>query len=345
MVQPTMAPRFYFATCQIGSEKAVKAEVLSEFEHLRFAFSRPGFITFKEENSSKPEIQETHGIFTRLWGMTIGQSKDPAALEALLKSVPEGAIIHRFDRDLYSPGDEPESYVQDSKIQALVPDLKDGTPKVGDRVYDLIWIDENHVFLGSHTHLEHLDPSPGNRPKLEIPADSPSRAYVKIEEAFHRFKPEIKKGMLALEVGFCPGGATLAMLSRGIKVVGVDPKDLHERLSKEKNFRHIQKYARNVTLTDLEAVNPDWIVVDMSIAPHEALDELDRVMTLLKKNFGPSLKIRCGFLTLKLNSWKFADGISAYLKRLKEMGFRDLVPLQLATNRQEFFVMARGFKA
>src|SRR4051812_7005138 len=94
-----MKPRFYFACCQVGAEKAVKAEVLERHPQLRFAFSRPGFITFKEEDDRNPPIQKAPGIFVRHWGQSLGQAKDFPALLELLKTVPDGAVVHPFERD------------------------------------------------------------------------------------------------------------------------------------------------------------------------------------------------------------------------------------------------------
>jgi hypothetical protein len=83
--------------------------------------------------------------------------------------------------------------------------------------------------------------------------------------------------------------------------------------------------------------------MDMNIAPHEALDQLESVFKLLRKNFGPKLKIRHGLITLKLNDWKFAENVPSYVRRLKELGFKELTLTQLASNRQEFFVFAKVF--
>src|SRR5215510_10145346 len=38
---------FVFVTCQVGAEPALKMEVARELPMLRFAYSRPGFLTFK----------------------------------------------------------------------------------------------------------------------------------------------------------------------------------------------------------------------------------------------------------------------------------------------------------
>jgi 23S rRNA (cytidine2498-2'-O)-methyltransferase len=346
-----MNPRFYFATCQVGAEKAVKSEVLAEFPHVRFAFSRPGFITFKEEDDRQPLIKHTQGIFTRLWGTNIGQAKDEASLVKLMAEIPEGSVVHAFERDTFVPGDDPEAFQPNARINALVQKLKaehpafqkfqwNAKPKDKTFVYDLIWIDDFHVQLGKHVHADYIDPAPGNQPVIALPANSPSRAYLKIEEAIHRFKPEIRPGMQVLEVGCSPGGASTAMLSRGMKVTGVDPKRMHESVYKNPNFTSIQRMAKDVSEADLNSVNPEWIVMDMNIAPLEAIDELAHVIRCLKKNLGRSLSLRLGLLTIKLNDWKFAESIPLYMKRLEEIGFHNMVAIHLGSNRQEYFVYA-----
>ncbi len=343
-----MNPRFYFATCQIGSEKALKTEVLTRFPQLKFAFSRPGFITFKQEDGKGRVIPESTGIFTRLWGEILGQAKEPIALQALLTQIPAGAILHAFERDEVVPGDEPKGWVKNANIDRFVKGQKlnvrlNAEPEFGEPVYDLIWVDDFHVFLGKHLHGDHLYPAPGNLPEVKVPDTSPSRAYAKIAEAVMRFKPEVKKGNQVLEVGCSPGGATTCMLAWGMVVTGVDPKEMDHRVMKDPNFRFIQRMAKQIIPADLKAMNPDWLVMDMNIAPLEAIDEMGIVLKALRKAHDRNLFLKYGFLTLKLNDWKFAESIPLYMKRIQELGFEELYPMQLASNRQEFFVFAKGF--
>jgi 23S rRNA (cytidine2498-2'-O)-methyltransferase len=347
-----MTPRFYFTTCQIGAEKAAKAEILAEYPDLKFAFSRPGFITFKQDDDSKPAIQENSAIFSRLWGVSISQTKDEKTFAEMMKEIPAGSIVHAFERDTATPGDEAEEFVPNARITAALQKLPaalrknfklNEKPKLKETVYDVIWLDDFHVFLGKHTHLGHLDPSPGNLPTIILPPESPSRAYLKIAEAIHRFQPKISQGMQVLEVGCSPGGATTAMISLGLEVTGIDPKFMDKSLENDEYFHFIQKPAKDVSQSELRYTNPDWIVMDMNIAPLEALDQLAHIVGLLKANYPKDLKLKQGFLTIKLNDWKFADSIRLYMKRLHEIGFRDMIPMQLASNKQEFFVMAKDF--
>jgi 23S rRNA (cytidine2498-2'-O)-methyltransferase len=339
-------PRFYFATCQTGAEKAVKAEVLAEHPELRFSFSRPGFVTFKEQTDEGPILSLQAPIFTRLWGEVVTQTRDSAAVSDLVARIPPNAPLRRFDRDQFIPGDEPEGWTRDQGIAAIpgLPPENAVQVKSGDTVYDLVWVDDFHLFLGRHTHSDKLIADAGNIPELAVPASSPSRAWLKIEEAILRFKPVIQSGWKALEIGCAPGGATTALLDRGFIVTGIDPQFMDERVSARAGFTHVRKPARFATADDLRGINPDWIVMDMSISPSDALGELSHVINVLREVHGKNLNIRRGFLTIKLNDWKYAAEIPQYLKRLGQIGFMDLSPVQLAHNRQEFFVYSPKFR-
>lgn len=353
MSSPTHAPRFYFSTCQFGAEKAARAEVLARHPSLRFAFSRPGFVTFKESDQRRPRIRRFDGVFVRLWGSSLARG-DEAAARALLASLPRGSLVHGFERDTFVPGDDPPGFVHDQRVRGFVDALPaelrdrhrwDQAPRPGEVVYDLIWIDPGLLFFGQHEHHASLAPAPGNLLRVALPAGAPSRAYLKIEEAIRRFRPPVRPDMQVLEVGCAPGGATSALLARGCTVRGVDPRRMDERIYREPRFTHVQKLARQVGPEDLAGFNPAWIVMDMGIAPLEALDELAHVVGVLARVHGRKLAVEKGLLTLKLNDWRFAETIPLYLRRIGEMGFAELVPTQLCANRQELFVMAAAYRS
>ncbi len=345
-----MNPRFYFATCQVGAEKAVKAEVLAEHPDLRFAFSRPGFITFKETSDEGPELELKREIFTRLWGVVIAQTRDPAAFPELLASIPAGSFTQAFDRDEFVPGDESDGFQRNAHIAKILAGraditLSEGKPSPGKPVFSLIWVDDFHVFVGRHTPRARQLPAAGNLFETPLPPHAPSRAWLKLEEAIARFGPPSEKGWKALEIGSAPGGATTALLDRGFAVTGIDPQFMDARVVAREGFTHIRKPTRFVTAAELAGCNPDWLVMDMSVAPGDALGELSHLLGELRANFGKSLKIRKAFLTLKLTDWKHAQDIPSWLKRLEKEGFQDLKAIQLASNRQEFMVYAAGFRA
>jgi 23S rRNA (cytidine2498-2'-O)-methyltransferase len=355
-----MNPRFYFATCQIGAEKAVKTEVLAEHPDLRFAFSRPGFITFKEVSDEGPALELKRSVFTRLWGEVLSQTRDRATLPELFALIPQGTPVQGFDRDEAIPGDEPDGFVRNAHIKGILAEyaassgsaetgnsitLSDVRAVPGKPVLSLVWVDDFHVFLVRHLPAARQLGTAGNLFDTPLPAHAPSRAWLKLEEAIARFGPPSEKGWKALEIGSAPGGATTALLDRGFTVTGIDPQFMDERVLARSEFTHIRKPARFVEAAELKDCNPDWLVMDMSIAPSDAIGELVHVTGLLRSLFGKELKIRKAFLTIKLNDWKYAAEIPQYLKRLEQAGFRDMKAIQLASNRQEFLVYAAGFRS
>ena len=62
--------RFLFAACQPGSEAALKADVARRSPGPRFAFSRPGFVTFSVTEEASPTLRSP---FARTWGHSLGK--------------------------------------------------------------------------------------------------------------------------------------------------------------------------------------------------------------------------------------------------------------------------------
>ena len=66
--------KFIFTTCQSGSEKLLKNEILIKYPNYKFAFSRPSLITFKDSSNTTnilPNI-ELKSIFTQSYGVSLG---------------------------------------------------------------------------------------------------------------------------------------------------------------------------------------------------------------------------------------------------------------------------------
>src|SRR5882724_9885224 len=82
---------FVFVSCQPGAEPALKDELAREHPEFRFAFSRPGFVTFKSPNDLKPDF-ELRSVFARAYGLSLGDSREPGlGQEARAKAAAETA--------------------------------------------------------------------------------------------------------------------------------------------------------------------------------------------------------------------------------------------------------------
>ena len=105
-----MDPRFIFVVCQNGAESVCKSEILTNHEGLKFAFSRPGFLTFKDDAGLLPEKFHLKSTFARSYGWSIGNSKSED-LKAQLEQVQQFSEIlkscdhlHVWQRDTRIPG-------------------------------------------------------------------------------------------------------------------------------------------------------------------------------------------------------------------------------------------------
>lgn len=103
-------PPFIFITCQAGAEGTVKQELAREWPALRFAYSRPGFLTFKlPEAIPFPDDFDLHSTFARAYGLSLGKAEgaSPAErAESVWKVLGEKSFdqLHVWERDRFEPG-------------------------------------------------------------------------------------------------------------------------------------------------------------------------------------------------------------------------------------------------
>jgi 23S rRNA (cytidine2498-2'-O)-methyltransferase len=311
---------FVFATCLPGTEPAVKLEVARTRPELRFAYSRPGLVTFKSPRTVAYD-DPPGSVFARVWGRSIGAAGDPIAAQAQL--APLGAQrVHVFARD-------PEVAI-DTAWQAL----DTGVARDGELVADVIVFADEPVWLGAHRHDPSRSPHAGGAIPIEVPADAPSRAYAKIEEAIAWGKLAVAPGQVAVEIGAAPGGALLALARRGLTVYGVDTGDLAPSVSALPNVHHIAKKVGALRWEDLPK-HVDWLLVDVNLAPQVALHEVARLMPKLRTTLLGAV------FTLKLNDWTFVDELPALVERIRQMGLPDVGLRHLPSNRREICAVAR----
>ena len=297
-------------------------EVAKTRPELRFAFSRPGLVTFRSPRQIAPE-DGSGSVFARVWGRSVGAASDPAA--AAVQLAPLGVDrVHVFARD-------PESTVALAPWQSLGPG---GEAQVGELVADVIVADGEPAWLGVHRHTADLPAHPGGAIPVEVPAEAPSRAYAKIEEAIAWARLPVEAGQVALEIGAAPGGAVLALARRGLTVLALDPGALDPIVTALPNVTHLAKKVGALRWEDLPA-RIDWLLVDVNLAPQVALHEVARLMPKLR----PTL--RGAVITLKMNDWAFVAELPRLVERIREMGLPDVRLRHLPSNRREICAIAR----
>jgi 23S rRNA (cytidine2498-2'-O)-methyltransferase len=319
---------FLYAVCQIGAEAALKEEVARQFPALRFAYSRPGLVTWKSPTRLEPDVR-LESVFARAYGISLGAVPVP--------EVP-GACLHVFERD--DDGSRAASVEAELRARG---GFREGTrARPGELVVDVIVppADDEPLWVGAHVHDRDRSPWPGGLWPVEVPAAAPSRAYRKIEEALAWSRAPLRAGEVAVEIGSAPGGASYALLRRGLEVVGVDPGAMAPVVlgfegPSGNRFRHLP-----VTLGALrrEALpgRVHWLILDVNLAPQVALHGIRRLVAALRRDLAGVI------FTLKLNDWAMAREVPALKDRVAAMGLTDVRAIQLPSNRQEICVTAAG---
>jgi 23S rRNA (cytidine2498-2'-O)-methyltransferase len=345
------AATFLFVTCQIGAEPALKAEVARTWRDLRFAYSRPGFLTFKlPAGHSLPDDFDLRAVFGRSWGFSLGKATD-ADIARRAARVWEIAAEHRVDclhvwqRDSapagdhrYEPGlDEPARAAAAAIVSARPAGLGDAPTALsaaapGQWVLDCVLVEPHEWWIGYHRARGTSTCWPGGFIEIALPAEPVSRAYAKIEEAIAWSGLRLKRGDHVVEIGCAPGGASQALLERGLSVTGIDPADVDPRVLANPRFTHIRKRGADVRRREFRDVR--WLVADMNVAPAYTLTTVEEIVG------HASVRIEGLLLTLKLIDWQLAAEVPAYLERVRSWGYRHVAARQLAHNRQEICLAA-----
>lgn len=350
---------FLFAACQIGAEPVLKAELAARWPAFRFAYSRPGFLTFKLPDEPTEDL-DLQSVFARAyglsWGKLEGDEREPRiAAIAELACQRDCQRLHVWQRDQHEPGWRGYEVSRSEEILALERDLLSAWtaqaaaggrpppptvtfPNAGDQVLDVIVIEDDLWWIGSHLHsvgrkstAPHL-PWPGGIFPEALPPHAVSRAYLKAAEAIAWSGLPLEAGQLAAELGASPGGASQTLLDRGLSVLGIDPAAIDPAVIAHPQFTHLRKRAHEVRRREFRKVR--WLLADMNVAPQYTLDAIEAIVTHRETN------VRGLLLTLKLLEWSLAAEIPQYVERVRSWGYARVSVRQLSQHRREFALAA-----
>jgi 23S rRNA (cytidine2498-2'-O)-methyltransferase len=342
-----VSTRFVFAATQAGAERHLKHEIAREHPALRFAFSRPGFVTFRSAGDF-PDDFTLQSIFARTWGYSIGKvsGTDDAQLardawRLVGEQVPDRQFrhLHVWQRDQPLPGDE----AYDATTEALARSIGillleqhpapvaslavNGVAATGELVLDCVQVERREWWLGWHRAAAPETRWPGGVPRIALPPRMISRAYLKIVEALEWSELPVAAGDRCVEIGSSPGGSCLALLERGLVVTGIDPAEMDPLVLAEPRFTHLRARARDVRRSVFRECR--WLVMDANVAPNYTLDTLDELITQA------GVRPEGLLLTLKLTDPDLADRLPAVAERIRRYGYRNVRMRQLAFNRRE----------
>lgn len=346
-MKPSVA--FIFVSCQVGAEAFLKQEVAASHPTLTFAFSRPGFVTFKCDPESKFDMEQSlHSTFARTWGASLGSVRfGDDGVQTILRQLPELRFkhLHVWRRDSDVPGERhfepfqvPESLELGNRLKTFAAESPvsgaqvNRVARVGDFIADVVVVEPDQWFFGWHRAASVASRWPGGVPPLNVPEEMISRAYLKLEEALRWSQLPIREGDQCAELGSSPGGSCQALLDHGCRVMGIDPAVMDERLMQRPEFTHLR--ARAADLKRKQFAHVKWLFADANIAPSNVLDSIEAIVTHRLVN------IRGLLLTLKLLDASMVECIPDYVQRIRSWGYGFVRTRQLAFNRREFCVMA-----
>jgi 23S rRNA (cytidine2498-2'-O)-methyltransferase len=205
------------------------------------------------------------------------------------------------------------------------------------RVLDVIVLAPGEWWIGHHRAVRRHERWAGGAIPAPLPEHAVSRAYAKMVEALAWSDLPLAPEDECVEIGCAPGGASQALLDRGLFVTGIDPADVDSSVLGHPRFRHLKKRGKDVRRKEFEGVR--WLAADMNVAPEATLDEVEAIVTQ------PSLTIRGTILTLKLSDWTSAVKLPQFVARVRGWGYRDVRTRQLTTGGQEVCLVALKRKA
>jgi 23S rRNA (cytidine2498-2'-O)-methyltransferase len=349
-----MPARFLFAATQAGAERLLKNEVARDRPKLRFAFSRPGFVTFRIPDDSKEPALDC--VFARTWGHSLGKAS--AANDSLLTreawrliatALPSAASselrhLHVWQRERALPGDDGYDAATAELERAVGAALLEQRPgpawqpavnvaaAQGELVLDCVLVERNEWWLGWHRAASPETRWPGGVPPIAVPNRLVSRAYLKIVEALEWSELAVAPGERCVEIGSAPGGSCLALLERGLKVTGIDPAEMDAAVLAHPGFTHVRARAKDVKRDVFRQC--DWLVMDANVAPNYTLDTLDGLLGQA------GVRPKGLVLTLKLTDPRLAEKLPQIAERIRGHGYRRVRMRQLAFNRQEVCAVA-----
>ncbi len=335
---------FLWFTHQPVSTTWLKRELAVKRPDLRFAYARPGLTTFKVEPARLEYAVESS--FARAHGHSLGRAATVDDVLAHAAAVPAGARLHVWERDPDRPADERDAAIAGTRAAALDAAIRAAAParfaaevtaQANDAVLDVIVAPaEEHddgIFVGHHRHDASRGPLPGGVPHVTIPDAAPSRAWAKIEEAIRWSGLVPRAGESAVEIGSAPGGASFALLERGLTVHGVDPGAMDPRVlayrgASGNRFVHHALPAAEVARKDLPKAYA-WLASDVNLAPMVALKYVERFVALAHGG------LRGAFITLKLNDDGVFEALPRLAARIGKLGARAVRYTQLPSHRSE----------
>lgn len=276
------------ALCRAGFEKEVAAELtelaaLNELAGYAKTKEKAGYVEFICPSHSEllqllSSIEFTELVFIRHWlvaheAVVISNPKDRVspllqAMTGLIEALGIGSVS-RIE-PIHLDTNEGKSLTKLTSgvsfhLRRNAQHLVDAMAQYRAEVF---FLDGERAFVGV-SHMRNGSPWPAGIPRLRLPRAAPSRATLKLEEAWHHFLPtrewetRLAAGMRSVDLGAAPGGWTWQLVQRSMFVDAVDNGPMDKALMETGQVTHhlldgfLYKPAKPV----------DWLVCDIADKP------------------------------------------------------------------------------
>ncbi|MBC8126863.1 MAG: hypothetical protein H8M99_06935, partial [Gloeobacteraceae cyanobacterium ES-bin-144] len=168
---------YVFVLTNPGAEKALKLEVEMMKSGWRLSYQRRGFVTFKTDSAFSLESLDVELACARRTCVSLGK--------LTTKEEAEQRIIESLGQR-----DSPKIHharFHERKMQGVRNARDDVRPEAGEVIGTVVELGPNEFWAGVHVHRACLSPDPAGDSGIAMPAESPSRAWLKLEEAVRFF--------------------------------------------------------------------------------------------------------------------------------------------------------------
>jgi 23S rRNA (cytidine2498-2'-O)-methyltransferase len=199
-----------------------------------------------------------------------------------------------------------------------------------DQVLSLVMAGRS-VLVGLADAADALSDWPGGRVRLARQREQISRAEFKLEELATVADIDWPRGGLAADLGASPGGWTRQLRAHGLRVIAVDPADLHPAVAADPGVEHVRTTAGRFLREHAQPL--DMVVNDMRMTPLRSAEVVVAAAACLRPG-GQAI------VTLKLTPRRPAELLRQCLDVL-DRAYTVTFARQLQHNRHEVTVVAR----
>lgn len=259
-----------------------------------------------------------------------------AAQVRLLHSLPEEATettLAPTDKRPYTP------FAVKEKIVELVVAKSRGVENIKEpRIVISVVCVGDEAYFGVSKPEQNLSSWPGGERRFARLPEMVSRAEFKLLEALETFGVALPESGTALDLGAAPGGWTRLLLENGLRVVAVDPANLHSSLEGQPRLEHFRGYTENyLELARSHRRIFDVICNDMRMDARQAAQLMLQASDFLSPKGFALTSLKLPHETARMHPLKIMNEALEIMGR----GYSEVRARQLFHNRQEVTVFLR----